>query len=205
MERSSSTIPQTHIFFVPNIKGLAQTVLTWEGKVFADAAETDWIAEICRRFEKKFVEKIVLWFKFDWCLFLYVQWTVSQHLFDHGLATKRWPSPESMIAHFNQNWVSSIASMTSNVAEKYLSSGPVFLSLARSKLRLCSANHRPGYWSNLPCDWRSTAWASSKQETGNGPRSISGQPVFLFQGKHFKFSLHLTECFLVMSHLLWMK
>ena len=39
-------ISQTHIFFVPNIKGLAQTVLTWEGKVFAaadaDAAETDW-------------------------------------------------------------------------------------------------------------------------------------------------------------------
>ena len=54
MERSSSTIPETHIFFVPNIKGLAQTVLTWEGKVFAaadadananadaDSAETDW-------------------------------------------------------------------------------------------------------------------------------------------------------------------
>ena len=34
-----------------------------------------------------------------------------------------------------------------------------FLSLARSKLRLYSANHRPGYWSNLPCDWPSTAWA----------------------------------------------
>ena len=36
--------PQTHIFFVPNIKGLAQTILTWEGKVFADAdaAETNW-------------------------------------------------------------------------------------------------------------------------------------------------------------------
>ena len=50
MERSSSTIPQTHIFFVPNIKGLAQTVLTWEGKVFAaadaDAAETDWKHEV---------------------------------------------------------------------------------------------------------------------------------------------------------------
>ena len=44
-----------------------------------------------------------------------------------------------------------------------------FLSLARSKLRLCSANHRPGYWSNLPCDWLSTAWAYSKQETENGP------------------------------------
>ena len=53
MDGSSSAIPQTHIFFVPNIKGLAQTVLTWEGKVFAaedvdmdadsaDAAKTDW-------------------------------------------------------------------------------------------------------------------------------------------------------------------
>ena len=41
MERSSSTIPQTHTFFVPNIKGLAQTVLTWEGKVFAAAADAD--------------------------------------------------------------------------------------------------------------------------------------------------------------------
>ena len=48
-----------------------------------------------------------------------------------------------------------------------------FLSLARSKLRLCSANHRPGYWSNLPCDWPSTAWAYSEQETENGPSSAT--------------------------------
>ena len=46
-----------------------------------------------------------------------------------------------------------------------------FLSLAQSKLRLCSANNRAGYWSNLPCDWLSTAWAYSEQETENGPRS----------------------------------
>ena len=44
-------------------------------------------------------------------------------------------------------------------------------SLAWSKLRLCSANHRPGYWSNLPCDWPSTAWAYSEQETENRPRT----------------------------------
>ena len=53
MERSSSTIPQTHILFVPNINGLAQTVLTWEGKVFAaadaDAAETDWKHKVIPR------------------------------------------------------------------------------------------------------------------------------------------------------------
>ena len=39
-------------------------------------------------------------------------------------------------------------------------------SLARSKLRLCSANHRAGYFSNLACDWLSTVWAYS-QETKN--------------------------------------
>ena len=53
-ERSPSTFPQTHIFLVPNIYGLAQTVLTWEAKVLAaadaatvvDAAETNWKHEV---------------------------------------------------------------------------------------------------------------------------------------------------------------
>ena len=43
-----------------------------------------------------------------------------------------------------------------------------FLSLGWSKFRLCSANRRPGYWSNLPCDWPTTAQAYSKQEIENG-------------------------------------
>ena len=43
--------------------------------------------------------------------------------------------------------------------------------LAQSELRLCSANHRPGCRSNLPCDWPSTAWTYSKQKTENGPWS----------------------------------
>ena len=34
------------------------------------------------------------------------------------------------------------------------------LALARRKLRLCSANHRAGYFSNLACDWLSIAWVS---------------------------------------------
>ena len=46
-----------------------------------------------------------------------------------------------------------------------------FLSLARSKLRLCSANHRAGYFSNLACDWLSIVWAYSELETENGPTS----------------------------------
>ena len=53
-----------------------------------------------------------------------------------------------------------------------------FLSLARSKLRLCSANHRPGYWSNLPCDWLSIVWAYSEQETENRPWLRTGWPHY---------------------------
>ena len=47
-----------------------------------------------------------------------------------------------------------------------------FLSPARSKLMLCSANHRAGNFSNLACDWLRIVWAYSEQETenGNGPR-----------------------------------
>ena len=43
------------------------------------------------------------------------------------------------------------------------------LSPAWSKLRLCSANQRAGYFSNLACDWLSIVWAYSKQKTENGP------------------------------------
>ena len=46
-----------------------------------------------------------------------------------------------------------------------------FLSLTGSKLRLCSANHRTGYFSNLACDWLSIVWTYSEQETENGPCS----------------------------------
>ena len=46
--------------------------------------------------------------------------------------------------------------------------GPFSVS-ARSKLRLCSASHRAGYFSNLDCDWLSIVWAYSEQVTENGP------------------------------------
>ena len=62
-----------------------------------------------------------------------------------------------------------------------LGSGPVFCLLlgvsscyARpitGKVRLCSTNHRAGYFSNLACDWLSIVLAYSKQEKENGPRS----------------------------------
>ena len=44
-----------------------------------------------------------------------------------------------------------------------------FLSLARSKLGLYSANHSAGYFSNLACDWLSVVWADSELATEYGP------------------------------------
>ena len=56
-----------------------------------------------------------------------------------------------------------------------------FLTLARSMLRLCSVNHRAGYFSNLACGWLNIVWAYSKQETENGPWSICRSGKRLFQ------------------------
>ena len=79
-----------------------------------------------------------------------------------------------------------------------------FLSLARSKLRLCSANHRPGYWSNLPCDWLSTVWAYSEQETENGPWSNHTGP---YGSKHSSFHaavmLNGISCFIGLIYVVW--
>ena len=47
--------------------------------------------------------------------------------------------------------------------------GPVFCLLLPSKLRLCSASHRAGYFSKLACDWLSMVWAYSEQEPENRP------------------------------------
>ena len=44
-----------------------------------------------------------------------------------------------------------------------------FLSLARSKLMLCSTNHRAGYVSNMACDWLSIVWVYFEQGTENRP------------------------------------
>ena len=54
-----------------------------------------------------------------------------------------------------------------------------FLSVTQSKLRLCSANHRAGYFSNLACDWLSIVWAYSEQETENGPRIGAGHDILI--------------------------
>ena len=75
-------------------------------------------------------------------------------------------------------WVPPSATIISSTAYIF-STRARFLSLAQSKLRLCSANHRPGYWCNLPCDWPSTVWAYSKQETENGCRSLLSNPISL--------------------------
>ena len=62
-----------------------------------------------------------------------------------------------------------IKQLTQNLVKIRKSVIARFLSVAQSKLRLCLANHRAGYFSNLACDWLSIVWAYSEQETENGP------------------------------------
>ena len=71
-----------------------------------------------------------------------------------------------LLAHSFNCWVISVMDLQYHYPAR-------FLSLVQRKLRLCSTNLRPGYWSNLPCDWPSTAWAYSEQLTENDSRSRS--------------------------------
>ena len=77
------------------------------------------------------------------------------------------------------HWLTPCSAMLNEDCEINTLSWARFLSLAQSKLRLCSANHRAGYFSNLACDWLSRVWVYSKQETENEPRSCHPPPVQL--------------------------
>ena len=58
--------------------------------------------------------------------------------------------------------------------------GPFSVSCSK-EARLCLANHRAGYFSNLACDWLIIVWAFSEQETENGPWTSSAFCVGEFQ------------------------
>ena len=49
--------------------------------------------------------------------------------------------------------------------------GPFSVSCSEQALTMLSQS-QARLLNNLPCDWPSTAWACSKQETENGPRSL---------------------------------
>ena len=68
-----------------------------------------------------------------------------------------------------------------------------FLSLAQSKLRLCSANHRTGYLSKLAYDWLSIVWAYSEQETKNG-RGLAGYIFIISVANSTVFFLTKIDC-----------
>ena len=55
-------------------------------------------------------------------------------------------------------------------------------------LRLCSANHRTGYFNNLACDWLSIVWAYSEQDTENRPKSSVICSLFLRLGIYILYS-----------------
>ena len=128
------------------------------------------------------IKIVVFWFKFHWDLFLKAQMKTSQHYW-----FRYWLSAERATGHCLEQWwtwghrriyaslgISELKNLNLNLNPGFehcreMSDGRVQGARRVSSLRLCSANHRPGYWGNLPCDWPSTVRSYSEQETENGP------------------------------------
>ena len=78
-----------------------------------------------------------------------------------------------ILPHERQGWLYS----TQSVPRLLLVTRACFLALAQNKLRPCSANHRPGYLCNLPCNWPSIAWAYSNKRQKTGPGDSRSQGI----------------------------
>ena len=109
-----------------------------------------------------------------------IQRTPSHHWF------MLWPNARQAITQIIQWW--------SRFLMRPCGTRAHFLSLAPRKLRLCSANHRAGYLSNLACDWLSIVWAYSEQETENRPRSPC---VFKTKISEFWKEMYFNEWWLI--------
>ena len=119
------------------------------------------------RVKKKKPERIYLSEPFEQYGLQIINFTTLGHVHQWRTARWKWSSPlyhQTDLAASSTNW-----SWRQTMSKAHRHSWACFLSLARSKLRLCSANHRAGYFSNLACDWLSIVWAYSEQETENGP------------------------------------
>ena len=107
---------------------------------------------------------------FDVFFDLYINKRLSKQSWDWWFETPSCPLCRHWARCLSLSWVTSGCArpITSRLLRR---PGPVFLSLARSKLRLWSANHRTGYFINLACDWLSIVWAYSEKETENEPQT----------------------------------
>ena len=80
-----------------------------------------------------------------------------------------------------------------------------FLSLTQSKLRLCPANHRAGYFSNLTCDWLSIVWAYWVRDRKQALVLVSivsaDAPVLI----HPVTSIHKTDSIPIVIHHFYIK
>ena len=115
-----------------------------------------WVSAEKRRYSNVYVTDLCLFWTNHWCVSLFEKWN-NCHSINRGYlvidleAGCPWYVSEALI------YISHKVDLGS------------FSVSCLSKLRLCSANHRAGYFNNLACDWLSIVWAYSEQETENGP------------------------------------
>ena len=152
--------PDITMFVTKNKSRLLRNGWYFLGNIF------DWI------FIEKYMNLIIFWLKvYSWVCDKQSIITAS----GNGFVTNRWQ---------DITWTDD--DMVRRLTSDICITRARFLSLTRSKLRLCSANHRAGYVSNLACDWLSIVWANSEQETENGPRTHRVNTLRSRQnGQHF--------------------
>ena len=114
-----------------------------------------------------FSSSILRWSGFMQTCFLTFWWWLIDWLasWSCGMAWNHWRTLSEQWAAFGSLWAP--LEMSSSLSDRWVGhfiwswgvepvdqafSRACFLSLGQSKLRLCSANHRAGYFSNLACD-----------------------------------------------------
>ena len=109
---------------------------------------------------------------------------------DQPFKTRHWCST-NLTKIIDNLWAADVHKTSASTAARVIKT--CFLSLARGKLRLCSANHRAGCWSNLPCDWLSIVTAYSEQEAENEQDTENGPSIMTWD---VGLSGH-NECFII--------
>ena len=122
--------------------------------------------------DKSTLVQVMAWCREATSHYLSQCWPISMS--PNGVTRPQWVNPSNWpLSHYpHPQWGRKKMAATLQTTFPimwWLMTWARFLSLAWGKVRLCWANHRASYFSNLACDWLSIVWDYSEPETENRP------------------------------------
>ena len=141
----------------------------WKSHISADRGQHGWMVD------NGTVDKVIFCYLLSLFTNGWWMWKVVVYWNENGNGNS---TPDSLMSSISSQWMITVwlqaIIWTSNGSQSCICiTKACLLPLARGQLRVCSVNHRSGYFSNLACEWLSIVWAYSKQETEVGPRPPS--------------------------------